>query len=55
MTKDIYPNIKGSDAQESFFEYITSCSINSKGVDCTTEGYLKHLEPNNIDYHLKFS
>ena len=40
---------------ESFFECITSCSINSEGVDCTTACYVKHLEPNNIDYPLKFS
>ena len=30
-------------------------SINSEGVDCTTACYVKHLEPNNIDYPLKFS
>ena len=54
MKKDIYSNIKDSDALESFFECITSCSINSKGVDCTTEYYLKHLEPNNINYPLNF-
>ena len=50
MKKDIYSNIKDSDALESFFECITSCSINSEGVDCTTACYVKHLEPNNIDY-----
>ena len=55
MKKDIYSNIKDSDALESFFECITSCSINSEGVDCTTACYVKHLEPNNIDCHLKFS
>jgi len=55
MKKDIYSNIKDSDALESFFECITSCSINSEGVDCTTACYEKHLEPNNIDYPLKFS
>ena len=32
MKKDIYSNIKDSDALESFFECITSCSINSDGV-----------------------
>ena len=36
MKKDIYSNIKDTDALESFFECITSCSINSEGVDCTT-------------------
>ena len=36
-----------------FFECITSCSINSEGVDCTTARYVKHLEPNNVDYPLK--
>ena len=46
---------RDSDALESFFECITSCSINSEGVDCTTACYVKHLEPNNIDYPLKFS
>ena len=55
MKKDIYSNIKNSDALESFFECITSCSINSEGVDCTTACYVKHLEPNNIDYPLNFS
>ena len=55
MIKDIYTNIKESDALESFFECITSCSINSEGVDCTTACYKKHLEPKNIDYPLNFS
>jgi len=55
MNKDIYSNIKDSDALESFFECITSCSINNEGVDCTTACYVNHLEPNNIDYPLKFS
>ncbi len=55
MKKDIYSNIKDSDALESFFECITSCSINSERVDCATACYVKHLEPNNIDYPLKFS
>ena len=55
MKNDIYSNFKDSDALESFFECITSCSINSEGVDCTTACYEKHLEPNNIDYPLKFS
>ena len=55
MKNDIYSNIKDSDALESFFECITSCSINSEGVDCTTECYLKHLELSNIDKPLKFS
>ena len=55
MKNDIFSNIKDSDALESFFECITSCSINSEGVDCSTACYVKHLEPNNIDYPLKFS
>ncbi len=55
MKKDIYKNIKEVDALESFFECITSCSINSGGVDCTTACYTKHLEPKNIDYPLNFS
>ena len=55
MKKDIYTNMKESDALESFFECITSCSINSEGVDCTTAYYTKHLEPKNIDYPLNFS
>ena len=54
MKNDTNSNIKDSDALESFFEFITSYSINSEGVDCTTAYYVKHLEPNNIDYHLKF-
>jgi len=55
MENDIYSNIKDSDALESFFECITSCSINSEGVNCSKACYVKHLEPNNIDYPLKFS
>ncbi len=55
MKNDVYSNIKDSDALESFFDCITSCSINSEGVDCTTTCYVKHLEPKNIDYPLKFS
>ena len=55
MKKDIYSNIKDSDALESFFECITSCSINSERVVCTTACYVKNLEPNNIDYPLNFS
>ena len=55
MKKDIYLNIKDSDALESFFDCITSCSINSEGVDCTTACYVNHLQPKNIDYPLKFS
>ena len=55
MKKNIYKNMKESDALESFFECITSCSINSRGVDCTTACYMKHLEPKNIDYPLNFS
>ena len=54
MKNDIFSNIKDSDALASFFECITSCSINSEEVDCTTRYYVKHLEPNNIDYPLKF-
>ena len=55
MNKETYSNIKDSDALKSFFECITSCSINSEGVDCTTACYVKHLETKNIDYPLKFS
>ena len=54
MKKNIYSNIKNTDALESFFECITSCSINSEGIDCTTACYTKHLEPNNVDFPLKF-
>ena len=50
MKKDIYTNIKDTDALESFFECITSCSINSEGVDCTTACYTKYLAPKNVDY-----
>ena len=53
MKKDIYLNIKDSDALKRFFECITSCSINNEGVDCTTAYYVKHLEPKNINYPLK--
>jgi len=44
MKKNIYSNIKDKDALESFFECITSCSINSEGLDGTTNCYVKHLE-----------
>ena len=54
MNKDIYSNIKDSDALESFFECLNSCSINSEGVDCTTACYVKHLEQKNINFPLKF-
>ena len=49
MKNNYYSNIRDRDALESFFECITSCSINSEGVDCTTACYTKHLEPNNVD------
>ena len=55
MKKDIYSNLKDSDALESFFECITSCSINSEGLDCSTACYKKHLEPYNINYPINFS
>ena len=55
MKKNIYSNIKDLDALESFFECITSCSINSEGVDYTNDCYANHLEPNNINYPLKFA
>jgi len=54
MNKNIYSNIKDTDALESFFECINFCSIDSKGVDCTTACYIKHLEPNNVDFPLQF-
>ena len=54
MKKDIYSNIKNQDALESFVECITSCSINSEVLNCSTACYAKHLEPKNIDYPLKF-
>ena len=54
MKKDIVSNLKDSDAIESFFECITSCSINSEGVDCATACYTKHLEPASVDYPLNF-
>ena len=53
MKKEIYSNIKESDALEIFFDCITSCSINSEVVNCITACYVTHLEPNNIDYPLK--
>ena len=53
MNKDIYSNIKDSDALESFFQCVTSCSLTSEGVDCSTTYYIKYLEPKNIDYSLK--
>ena len=55
MKKNIYSNIKDSDALESFFECITSCSINSEGLDCTTNCYVKHIEQKYLDYPVKFS
>ena len=55
MKKDIYTNMKESDALESFFECINSCSINSERVDCITACFIEHLEPKNIDHPLNFS
>ena len=54
MKQNIFSNIKDSEALESFFECITSCSIDSEGLDFTTACYTKHLEPANVDYPLKF-
>ena len=54
MKKDIYTNFRESDALESFFECVTSCSISCKVVDCTTDCYMNYLEPKNIDYPLNF-
>tara|TARA_B100000886_G_C20280892_1_gene431132 strand:+ start:291 stop:458 length:168 start_codon:yes stop_codon:yes gene_type:complete len=55
MKKEIYSNIKDAYALEIFFECKTTRSKNSEGVDCTTGCYVRYLEPNNIDYPLKFS
>ena len=44
MKKDIYSNIKDTDALESFFECTTDWSINSESVECVTACYLKHLK-----------
>ena len=52
MKNDIYSNIKDSDALESFFECVTSCSINSEGVDYSTACYLKTLRTKQ--YRLPF-
>ena len=54
MKKDIYSNIKDSDALESFLECITSSNVNSEELDCIKARYTKHLEPNNVDYTLNF-
>ncbi len=54
MKKNIYSNIKDTEALESFFECITSCGIDSEGLDCTNACYIKYLEPANVDYPLKF-
>ena len=54
MKNKIYSNINDADALNSFFECITSCSINNEGVDCTTACYVKHLEPRNMNYPKKF-
>ena len=55
MKKDIYSNIRDSEALENFFECITSCSLSSEGLDCTNACYLKYLEPKHVDYPLQFS
>ena len=55
MKKDIYSNIKDSDALDSFFECITSCSINSEGIECVNSCYVRHLEYKNVSYPLKYS
>ena len=52
---NINSNFKDTDALESFFECITSCSINSEGLDCTKACYVKHFEPYNIYDPLKLS
>ena len=54
MKKDIYSNIKDTDALESFFECITFCSINSEGVDCTTACCTTYHEPKYVNYPLRF-
>ena len=54
MKHNIYSNIKDTEALESFFECITSCSIDSEGLDCTTACYTKYLQPANVDYPMKF-
>ena len=54
MKNNIFSNIKDKEALESFFECITSCSIDSEGLDCTNACYTKYLEPANINYPLKF-
>ena len=46
MKKDIYSNIKDTDALESFFGGITHCSINREGAACATECYAKHIKSN---------
>ena len=43
MIRNIYSNIKDTDALESFFECLTYCSISSEGIECTTACYRKHL------------
>ena len=54
MKKNIYSNIKNKEALESFFECISSCSIDSEGLGCTNACYTKYLEPANVNYPLKF-
>ena len=44
MIKNIYSNIEDTDALESFFECIKYCSISSRGIECTSACYSKHLE-----------
>ena len=44
MIENIYSNIDDTDALKSFFECISYCSIYSKGIECTTACYSKHLE-----------
>ena len=46
--------MKDVNALISFFEFITSFSINREGVDSAIACYIRHLEPKNIDYPLKF-
>jgi len=47
MKKNIYSNIKDTDALESFFECISHCSIKREDVGCATACYAKH--PKLID------
>ena len=44
MIKNIFQIKEDTDALESFFECISYCSINSRGIECMMACYSKQLK-----------